>query len=203
MKYLQGLVDKILVAEGKPELKVKVELVDELDPGLTEAFANRKIEVSTGMLQKLQSEAELVGILAHEVSHVVLRHNTMMSGAYDETKRLQVVMYKAGLRQGELQKLTGLLNLAYLAEWRSREQEADAKAASVLKALGYSPLALAKALSRLIEPLAQPDQEAWKSDHPSIATRIATIESTYHGSSEGYEGTENYFKAIRNLVAKK
>ena len=74
--YILGLADKV-VALGKkqrPEFAWQVEVID--DPAQVNAFATPGgyLYVYTGLLRAADNEAEVVGVMGHEVGHVLARH---------------------------------------------------------------------------------------------------------------------------------
>jgi predicted Zn-dependent protease len=106
------------------------------------AIPGGNIYVHTGLIEAADDEAELVGVIAHEVGHVVRRHSARH---LSHTTGMNVLSQVAlGEDSGEATKmLTGLagqmVNLRYS---RQDESESDRIAVKTLHRSGYDPLAL-------------------------------------------------------------
>ena len=72
-RYVRGLGSRLAATSERPALPWTFEVVD--DPNVN-AFAapGGKIFVTRGILAYLESEAELAGVLGHEIGHVTARH---------------------------------------------------------------------------------------------------------------------------------
>ena len=136
--------------------------------------------VFTGLLKASDNEAELAGVLAHEISHVVLRHGTSR-------------MSKANLIKGPaevialLNSLTVIGSLAnvglglaldgvFLKNSRDDESEADALGARIMSEAGYDPVALARFFEKL-EARGGPGVPEFLSDHPSPGNRVEAVQA--------------------------
>lgn len=109
------------------------------DPSIN-AFAlpGGHIYVNTGLLEAVTTEAELAGVLAHEVSHVEARHSTeLLTRAYGIEALLRLVTDG----QGELERIAvDTLGSGAAAKFsRDAEREADELGLVRLAAAGYEP----------------------------------------------------------------
>lgn len=94
--------------------------------------------VHTGLLQAVQNEAELAGVLAHEVAHIEARHSTeMLTRAYG----IDFVLGLLGDEQGDIERIAeDLVTDGAVAKFsRDAEREADALAVAHLAGAGYPP----------------------------------------------------------------
>ncbi|BDX37818.1 hypothetical protein CYCD_11730 [Tenuifilaceae bacterium CYCD] len=74
--YIYSLIYKIYpdrLNDGRPGL-LNIKIIKDLSPNAF-IFPNGSLFISTGLLSTINSEEELIGILAHEVSHFVLDHS--------------------------------------------------------------------------------------------------------------------------------
>ncbi len=73
--WLEGIVDKLKIAAGVPELKTRITVIPA--NGLN-AFAlpNGEIIVSSGLLDSLETSGQVASVLAHELDHLI-RHDTI------------------------------------------------------------------------------------------------------------------------------
>jgi len=76
--YLLEIVDRLL--QGWEGVKPKIEVVVE-SGNFFSAFVDELhlLHVKTGLLRKIENEDQLASIMAHELSHVLLRHNSEKS----------------------------------------------------------------------------------------------------------------------------
>lgn len=135
------------------------------------------ILVTRGALALMESEADLAGVLAHEVAHVDQKH------VLDEIRRSSVMKTASDEAQlsGPLLDAIAELGTSMLFTGLSREDEMEADSLGVLyaTATGYRAGGLAAFLRRLVE--AEGTEHAgvaeWKATHPSTADRLATLEA--------------------------
>lgn len=142
--------------------------------------------IHTGLIKAAENEAQLAGVLAHELSHVVLRH-----GTHQATKS-QFVQLGALLVSGAAGRGSGLsgslaqlgigigANSYLLSFSRGMESEADLLGAYTMAKAGYNPIELARFFEKL-EAQGGASQNSlvarFLSDHPSPGNRIQAIES--------------------------
>jgi predicted Zn-dependent protease len=137
--------------------------------------------VNIGTITAASNEAELAGVMAHEMSHVYMQHSAKQENKAKWTTGL------AELAGGVLGATTGGL-VAQLAEAgiqfgaqgimlkysRSDESQADAVGAIILYKAGYNPQAMADFFKTLESQGGAPPQ--WLSDHPNPGNREQAIE---------------------------
>ena len=141
--------------------------------------------VNRGLITSARNEAELAGVLAHEMSHVVLRHGTeQASKAYLGEAGLSLLGGLVGKRGSTssqiIQAVGGFgLNAAFLRFSRGDELEADALGAEIMSKAGYDPMAMATMFAMLrTEQGRDPSKlERFFSSHPPPADREARIRS--------------------------
>ena len=119
------------------------------------AMPNGAIYVHTGMLARLEDSSQLAALLAHEINHVAGHHGIVQHRI--TAKKLFIDMFGGGFAS-----LMSQLSLS-----RELEQEADDRAAFVLRESSYDP----HALPELFELLAQ--------DFEGLRPRVATIWTTH------------------------
>ncbi len=114
-----------------------------IESGQINAFAlpGGQIFVTTGMLEFLQSEAELAAVLGHETSHVDLRHCI---------ERFQYELTLRKVKAGELGALAGIARRLLTVGYNQyQELEADAQGIRLSIEAGYDPDAGAAVFTRL------------------------------------------------------
>jgi predicted Zn-dependent protease len=143
--------------------------------------------VNRGLIQSAHTEGELAGVLAHEMSHVVLRHGTHnASRAYVAQAGLGVLgQVLSGGRRGSgsaqaINVIGGLgLNALFLKYSRDAESQADSLGAQLMARAGYDPMEMANFFDLLRQQEhSNPGGVAkFLSDHPAPADRAAHIRS--------------------------
>jgi beta-barrel assembly-enhancing protease len=136
--------------------------------------------VFTGLLKTADSEAEVAGVLAHELSHVVLRHGThRMSKANVIKGPAEVIaLLNSFTLLGQIANI-GLgvtLNGIFLKNSREDESEADALGTHIMAEAGYDPIAMARFFEKL-EQQGGPGVPEFLSDHPSPGNRVEAVQA--------------------------
>jgi len=163
--------------------------------------------IYTGLLKLVDNEGELAGVMAHEMSHVILRH-----GTHEATKQ-QFVSLPAALAGGLTSNKTMLGRLAQLGVGlgansvllkfsRGAESEADALGARLMASAGYDPIEMAHLFEKL-ESQSTARMPQLLSDHPNPGNRIQAIQAemrTLPRSQYGYE-TGDFRRAKAQLAS--
>lgn len=204
--YVDSLASK-LAGEANKERQVgwKWFVID--DPQTVNAFATPggRVYVYTGLLLAADSEAEIVGVLGHEMGHVVGRHSArQLVAAYG----LETVANMAlGQNAAEVAQLTAGLagKTAQLAYGRDMELEADQYGARYSSRAGYDPRGLATFFEKLKAKYGDTGPVmTFFSSHPANSDRINRVTALI--AEEQLTGTElgvAPLKAIQAQLGKK
>jgi hypothetical protein len=136
--------------------------------------------VNRGMLEAAKSEGEVAGVVAHELSHVALRHGTAQ-----ETK---ATPYEVGTIAGAIlgaivggnagtliaQGTQFGLGTAFLRFSREFEKQADIEGSQIMARAGYDPRDMAN-MFKTIEQQGGGGGPQWLSDHPNPGNRYNYI----------------------------
>ena len=136
--------------------------------------------VNRGMLEAAKSEGEVAGVVAHELSHVALRHGTAQ-----ETK---ATPYEVGTVAGAIlgaivggnagtliaQGTQFGLGTAFLRFSREFEKQADIEGSQIMARAGYDPRDMAN-MFKTIEQQGGGGGPQWLSDHPNPGNRYNYI----------------------------
>ncbi len=137
--------------------------------------------INRGLIEAAHDEAELAGVMAHEMSHVALRHGTnQASKAYLGQAGLGVLggVLGGGATSQIMGAIGGFgLNSLFLKFSRTAEEQADVSGAQMLAKAGYDPMALARMFETLREKAGRDPSrfERFFSDHPAPADREQRI----------------------------
>ena len=136
--------------------------------------------VNRGAIEVADNEAELAGVLAHELAHVAMRHGTAeATKAQAAQLGVDVIDTLFGGDAGgalltELGSFTaGGVLLRYS---RSSETQADVIGTQVLYDAGYDPRALAQFFEKLEEESKGKNPPEFFSDHPSPEHRVGRVQ---------------------------
>jgi predicted Zn-dependent protease len=177
-KYV-ALVGSVLAqASTRPDLDWQFVV---LDTEGVNAFAapGGFVHITKGLLGLMKNEAELAGVLAHEVIHITEKHtinaiqkNDMVSVASDE------VSSSGGMTNTLVAKFADAAYKNVLNNQFSRndEGESDEKGVILANKLGYAPTGLSDALTRLADRMAERQEPSGLfASHPVIKDRISKI----------------------------
>jgi len=163
--------------------------------------------VNRGAIEAADYEAELAGVMAHELSHVALRHGTNQATKARYAELGSGIIGIAGDVFGGLagaavagagQLAAGSVLLKYS---RGAETQADVMGTQVLYDSGFDPRALAAFFEKLNSSAAPPE---FFSDHPNPDHRIERVEEEIQklgGVPEGAQRDSAEFEAIKREVA--
>ncbi len=133
--------------------------------------------VNRGMIEAAKTEAEMAGVMAHEISHVALRHGTAQATKGQKYSILGGIAGIAGTILGGpgVGQLAQAPFAVYLLKFsREYETEADILGARIMANAGYDPRALAE-MFRTIEAQGGGSSGGFLSSHPSPNDRYARI----------------------------
>lgn len=133
--------------------------------------------VNRGMIEAARTEGEMAGVMAHEISHVALRHGTAQATKGQKYGTLAAIAGIAGTivtRNPNVGQLAQAPFAVYLLKFsREYETEADLLGAQIMARAGYDPRDLANMFRTLEQQGASGG--GFLSDHPSPSDRYARI----------------------------
>jgi len=144
------------------------------------ALPGGPIFVNRGMLDAARGDGEVAGVIAHELSHIVLRHGTAQAteGQKFQLGALagQVVGRMIGGRTGAVVAQGSQIGIGtyFLKYSREYEREADLLGAQIMARAGYDPREMANMFQTIARRSGNGGPE-WLSDHPSPSNRSEAI----------------------------
>lgn len=170
--YVNEIGQKLAKIGGRNEFKYEFFVIPEAD---LNAFAlpGGKIFVNAGAIERTKSEAELAGLLGHELSHVLLSHGFQLVTQGNLISNV-TQYFPLGGTVGQL------FGLSYS---RDMERQADILGTRIIVTAGYA----ADGLRNLMMTLKQQQKNApptWAASHPGGSERVSYIEDLI--SRNGY-----------------
>ena len=160
-------------------LRVRVIDSDEVD---ALALPGGHLFVTTGLLLEARTEAELAGVMSHEIAHLAARHATrgMTRIKVWNWASLPLLFFGGPVAYGIQQGLSLAVPLTFLKFSRNDEREADFLGLQYHAACGYDPVAFIDFFERMRqqEKSSQGGIARAFSTHPMTRDRIAAAERT-------------------------
>src|SRR5713226_564532 len=165
------------------------------------------VYINRGVIEAADDEAQLAGVMAHETSHVALRHGTnQASKAYAAQVPLAILGGALGSNSaGAVLAQLGAgfaMNSLLLKYSRTAESQADTMGTQILYDSGYDPRAMAQFFEKI-----QSDQTGrtveFFSNHPSPDNRIERVNQEVDklgGPQRGYTTDSREFQDIKRYV---
>jgi len=158
--------------------------------------------VHTGLILAADNEAQIAGVLGHEISHVILRHGTNQAS---KANLMQIPALLAAAVTGSnlLAQLTSLGAAGLLLRFsRTDESEADASGTRIMNEAGYNPIEMAHFFEKL-EGESGSHAPQFLSDHPNPGNRVKAVEAEIRALPQHTYGTTvGDFAHEKALVAK-
>ncbi len=136
--------------------------------------------VNRGMIEAARNEGEMAGVMAHELSHVALRHGTAQASKAQKYGLLAGILGIGGAILGgpagaAAQVASQGVGVYFLKFSREYETEADILGAQIMARAGYDPMDLAN-MFQTIQRQGGGSSGGFLSSHPSPANRYARIQ---------------------------
>ncbi|NCU12610.1 MAG: M48 family metalloprotease [Sphingomonadaceae bacterium] len=216
--YIESVGKKIAVQSGLSNAQGDF-TVTLLNSSVDNAFAipGGYIYTTRQLVALMNSEAELAGVLGHEVGHVAARHSAKRQSAATRNQVVGILgavltgvflgNSQAGqiLQQGFLQG-SQILTLKYS---RGQENEADKLGIEYLRRAGYDPRAMSTVLASLANQNALSVRlmgagadrvPEWASTHPDPAKRVSTTATLAGATARGVTNRDTFLTRINGLL---
>lgn len=203
--YIQNIGKKLAAQTQAGDWPYEFTVINE--PSIN-AFAlpGGPIFVHSGLITAADNEAQLAGVLAHEISHVALRHGTSQAS---KAQMIQLPAVLAGVLIGDNSAWSQIgqiglglgLNALVMKYSRGAEKEADALGAHIMSEAGYNPVEMAHFFQKLGEEGGS-RPPALLSSHPSPGNRVKLVEAEMATFPAGqYTANTGQFPKAKQLVA--
>src|SRR5216683_2616162 len=163
--------------------------------------------VNRGAIEAADNEAQLAGVMAHELSHVALRHGT------NQATKAQAAQMGLGIFGAIFGGSTGGALLTQLGTFtaggvllrysRTAESQADVMGTQVLYDTGYDPRAMAQFFEKLEAETKGKNPPEFFSDHPNPEHRVGRVDEEVErlgGAPPNAKRDSAEFEAIKREV---
>ena len=186
-EYVAGVGNELAAASHRPDLPWQFTVIDS---PVVNAFAvpGGYIYLTRGLLAYLNDEAELAGVLGHEIGHVTARHSVQ---AYSRAAGAQMGLLLGQIFVPAMRPRYGApgmgdaagqgLGLLFLKFGRDDERQADRLGAEYAVASGWDPHGVGDMLTTLGRIADTTDRRGtpnWLATHPAPADRVAGVAGT-------------------------
>jgi len=216
--YVEGVGQRIAVQSGLANSQSAF-TVSLLNSSVNNAFAipGGYVYTTRQLVALMNNEAELAGVLGHEVGHVAARHSQRRQQKAQQNSLLGAVgAILSGVLLGNSQLGQQLGQIALqgsqmltLKFSRSQELQADELGIQYLDTAGYDPSAMATVLSSLaaqnaLDAQLQGRDDAripeWASTHPDPASRVQTALTKAQPLGTGVTNRDTFLAGIDGLL---
>lgn len=177
-QYVSNIGKKLAAVSHQPDLEFRFQI---LDSPVVNAFAvpGGYVYLTRGILAYLNDEAELAGVMGHEIGHVTARHGAQL---YSKAQVAQIGLVVGAAVSRTFRRFAGLaeagLSLLFLSFSREHERQADDLAVLYSSKAGYDGSRMSNmfvTLQKLNPQSGKDGLPTWLSTHPDPPDRIAAI----------------------------
>jgi predicted Zn-dependent protease len=194
--YMRSLMNVVLSSDKvkhKNEFQWNINIIKEDKTINAFAAPGGQIYVYTGLIKFLESEDQMLSVIAHEIAHADLRHATRQL-----TKNMGIaILLNAVLGEKQsIQQIAGaLVNLRFS---RSNEFEADENAVLYLCSTDYNPTGSIAFFDKM---KGQPSPPEFLNTHPSPENRIQKINEKKNSlACSGTKTNASKFAQMKKLI---
>jgi predicted Zn-dependent protease len=203
-KYLDELGQKMAKISHRPQLKYEFKV---MDSPVINAFAvpGGYVYITRGIMAHLNNEAELAGVVGHEIGHITARHSAQK---YSETYLANLGLGVGSMVSKDFAMFAGLaaqgLGLLFLKFSRDDERQSDVLGVEYSTKVGYDAREMANFFHTLDKMQSKSEQGGlpdWASTHPNPADRVVSVRK--EAEAKQAELNKKDLKIRRNAYLKK
>lgn len=199
-RYVSDIGHRLSRHAGRDDLPWSFEVLDNKEMNAF-ALPGGPVYITYGMLSRLQNEAQLAGIIAHEVAHVAKRHSA------EQIEKAQVAQGGAALAgvisgSDSVTNITGLVTqLGMMKFGRDDEEEADLVGLDYMVKEGYDPRGMVQAMQIIKKSSgSRGGMPEFLSTHPDPGNRVEYLQDRIDKKYRNTRGTLGDRK-FRQIVA--
>ena len=193
-EYVNRIGQKLARNSANPNIKYTFQVIDD---DAINAFATMGgyVYVNTGTLKAADNEAQLAGVIGHEIGHITGHHSLQHM---KQAAIAQGISSLVGVDRDKLVQMGVQLALT-LPNSRQDEYDADRRGLTTMIQTGYAPTAMPEFMKKLLRSNSPPE---FLSSHPGVTERVANLQrmipSAYQRRTDGLNAS-TYKQQIRNF----
>ena len=166
--YVDRIGQRLARNSTRPNIKYTFQVVDD---DAINAFATMGgyVYVNTGLMKAADNEAQLAGVIGHEIGHIASRHSIQH---IKKAAINQGIGSVTGLDRNQIVQL-GVQLAMTLPNSRNDEYEADRSGLTTMIRTGYAPTAMPEFMKKLISGNSAPE---FLSSHPAVSERVSNLQ---------------------------
>ena len=201
--YVSGIGMRLAADSDRPNLPWRFTVVD--TPAVN-AFAlpGGYIYITRGILPYLQDEAQLAGVLGHEIGHVTARHAAQQ---YSRSIGAELGLLAGAIFVPQTRPFTGLgesgVSVLMLKYSRDDEAQSDALGVKYAARAGWDPAGVPQMLTtlgRIEETSDNKGTPSWLQTHPLAADRVDRVQSAVAEAEQGATSSRPGDSAPRSFI---
>lgn len=183
--YVDKIGQRLARTSIRPNIKYTFQVVED---DAVNAFATMGgfVYINTGLLKIADNEAQLAGVMGHEIGHIAGRHGLQQMKQAALSQGLSTAL---GVNTDKLVQL-GVQVALTLPNSRQDEYDADRQGLSMIVKTGYAPSAMPEFMKKLMRGNSPPE---FLSSHPAVPERVANLQrmipSAYKNNTTGLSTT--------------
>jgi beta-barrel assembly-enhancing protease len=193
--YVNQIGQRLALNSARPNIKYTFQVVD--DDSIN-AFATMGgfVYVNTGLMKAADNEAQLAGVMGHEIGHISGRHSLKQ---VRQAAIAQGISSIAGVDRDQIVQI-GVQVALTLPNSRQDEYDADRRGLTTMIQSGYAPSAMPEFMKKLIRGGASAPE--FLSSHPAVTERVANLQriipAAYRNRTDGLNAS-TYKQNLRSF----
>lgn len=199
--YVESIGNRVVARSVARDSKYQFKFVVLNDTRTINAFAlpGGPVFVTRALLSRLGDEAQLAGVLGHEIGHVLARHGAQKLAKAELTQGLVTATGVATEDRRQAQLAAAAAQLVVMKYGREDELESDALGVRLMAEAGYDAAAMVDVLEVLKASAGGARQPEFFSTHPNPENRIGEIQIAIAKAGKGGErNVEAFERAVRS-----
>ena len=178
---LQRILDRLVAVGDRKDIVYTIKAIDE-DEINAVSLPGGYIYVFNGLMDKLETDDQLAGVIAHELGHITAKHSMKRLQSSYSFMVLQVLAASSG-NTDVAQGVNALYVTAFYAYSQEDELEADRLAVKYTKKAGYDPRGMLDVLD-VLRKESPMRRISYFRTHPHIPERKAALNMEITGELE-------------------
>jgi predicted Zn-dependent protease len=208
--YLNGVARKLQAHTNSPDISFQIKVVN--DPNLNAfAFPNGVIYVNAGILARMDNEAQLAALLAHEMTHCTQRHSLRVIRSIQDRPAYIAAVQQSLAKIAMIREMAQFLGLtgsmaAVTGYTREFETEADLAGLDLMEKANYDYREALKLFGHMRQAIENEgiEEPFFFGTHPNVQQRIDNVTNwladKHQVENPGIKNTEIFLTRLRPVI---